>query len=92
MPYQRSVLILKGVMYRLQWSWDLKMCPISEKCPDFRYKGWDLKMCSIESSRRPHFRGCYAVVKLAPEATDVLISPYNELHMLFYLPKAVNRN
>ena len=23
----RGVLISEGVMYRLQWSWDLKMCP-----------------------------------------------------------------
>ena len=26
-PYQRGVLISEGGMYRLQWSWDLKMCP-----------------------------------------------------------------
>ena len=24
---ERCVLISEGVMYRLQWSWDLKMCP-----------------------------------------------------------------
>ena len=26
----------EGVMYRLQWSWDLKMCPYLERCPHFR--------------------------------------------------------
>ena len=24
---ERDVLISEGVRYRLQWSWDLKMCP-----------------------------------------------------------------
>ena len=24
---KECVLISEGIMYRLQWSWDLKMCP-----------------------------------------------------------------
>ena len=26
-PIRKGILISEGVMYRLQWSWDLKMCP-----------------------------------------------------------------
>ena len=55
-------------MYRLQWSWDLKMCPsLLERCPHFR--GWYVQ-ASMELEpedvslleRCPHFRGWYVHV------------------------------
>ena len=62
-------------MYRLQWSWDLKMCPY----PHFR--GWYVQ-ASMELGpedvslleRCPHFRGWYvqASMELGPEDVSLL--------------------
>ena len=50
-------------MYRLQWSWDLKMCPHFSGC----YVQASMELALLE--RCPHFRGCYvqASMELGPE-------------------------
>ena len=46
--------------YRLQWSWDLKMCP---NCLHFRgcyvQASMELGPEDVSLERCPHFRGCY---------------------------------
>ena len=58
-------------MYRLQWSWDLKMCPY----PHFRvlYKA-SMELGPEDVERCPHFRGCYvqASTELGPEDVSLL--------------------
>ena len=63
-------------MYRLQWCWDLKMCPYLERCPGC-YVQASMELGPEDVSlleRCPHFRGCYvqASMELGPEDVSLL--------------------
>ena len=65
-------------MYRLQWSWDMKMS-LLERCPHFRrcYVQASMELGHEDLSlleRCPHFRGCYvqASMELGPEDVSLL--------------------
>ena len=81
-------------MYRLQWSWDLKIS-LLERCPHFRgcYVHASMELGPEDVSlleRCPHFRGCYvqASMELGPEDVSLLEKcPHFRLlrHMTFTL-------
>ena len=68
--------VQRGVMYRLQWSWDLK-----KMCPYPHFRGWYVQ-ASMELGpedvslleRCPHFRGWHveASMELGPEGVPLL--------------------